>query len=97
MRPFDLNEVQQHPKPSPHTWASWKRDENNKSEIPARQGQRAGGRQEQEPPHRHAYGKETNSREAGPTKTFNIKRKLTFRKLDKEAKLGTYRQIPHVP
>ena len=97
MRPFDLNEVQQHPKPSPHTWASWKRDENNKSEIPARQEQRAGGRQEQEPPHRHARGKKGNSTKVGPTKTFNIKRKLTFRKLDKEAKLETYRQIPHVP
>ena len=91
MRPFDLNEVQQHPKPSPHTWASWKRDENNKSEIPARQEQRAGGRQEQEPPHRHARGKKGNSTKVGPTKTFNIKRKLTFRKLDKEAKLETYR------
>lgn len=55
------------------------------------------GRERQELPHRHARGKERNSTKVGPTKTYNLKGKLEFRRMDEEAKLGTYRQKSHVP
>ena len=98
--------VQEYPekaweKESAYTWTSWKRDEDNKSAIHARQGQRVYPRRKGD---RNKslhidmpMKKRGKQRKVGCTKTSDIKGKLKFRRMDEEAKLGTYRQNTHVP
>ena len=93
------NKVQESPRKV--TWTSWKRDEDNHSSITARQGQRAYPRWKGDKNKSlhidMPVEKKRNSTKVGPTKTYNIKGKLEFRRMDEEAKLGTYHQKSHVP